>query len=337
MKEALLYESIESGKVRCNLCNHRCVIDSDKKGICRVRLNQEGKLYSLVYPKIIAAHVDPIEKKPLFHFLPGSLSYSISTVGCNFKCSFCQNFEISQYPEIYGGIAGQAIPPEEIVRQALTFECASISYTYTEPTIYFELAYECSQIAYSYGLKNVFVSNGYMTKEAIDLIKPYLHGINVDLKAFRESFYKKFCKARLGPVLDSLKYLKKYGIWVEVTTLVIPGENDSPEELRDIARFIKEELSSETPWHISRFYPTYKLNEHPPTPVKTLEKAYEIGREEGLKFVYLGNVPGHETESTFCPGCGKILIKRLGFHVEYNLIEKGKCPYCGEEISGVWE
>ncbi|MEZ0344798.1 MAG: AmmeMemoRadiSam system radical SAM enzyme [Caldimicrobium sp.] len=337
MKEALLYEKLEDKKVCCNLCNHHCLIDPDKTGICGVRLNRDGILYTLVYGKVIAENVDPIEKKPLYHFLPGSYSYSIATVGCNFQCSFCQNFEISQYPRLYQGrIPGEDISPNVVVERALATNSKSISYTYTEPTIYFEFALDCAKIASSKGLKNVFVSNGYMTKEALDLIKPYLHGINVDLKAFKEDFYLKICKAKLKPVLENLKYLKKLRIWVEITTLIIPGLNDSESELRDIARFIRDELGPETPWHISRFYPQFRMLDRPRTPVETLERAYEIGKEEGLYFIYVGNVPGHDKENTYCPKCDALLIERYGFSVLQNRLKDGTCSHCGFEIAGVW-
>ncbi len=337
-KEALLYEKLSENKVKCLLCGHGCVIPDGKRGICRIRLNEKGTLYSLVYGRPVAEAIDPIEKKPLYHFLPGSLSYSISTVGCNFRCLFCQNYHISQYPVEERGIPGEFVSPEEIVERALFYRAKSISYTYTEPTIYFEYALEIAKIAKEKGLKNVFVSNGYMSVKAIELIAPYLDGINVDLKSFRDDFYKKLCGARLRPVLDSLKSLKKAGIWVEVTTLIIPEKNDDPEELKDIAGFIKDELGAETPWHISRFYPTYKMQDHYPTPVETLEKAYEIGKAMGLKFIYLGNVPGHPLDNTYCPSCGKLLIKRAGFNiVKLEITEEGRCPACGAKIEGVWK
>ncbi len=338
MKEALLYEKLPGGEVRCNLCHHRCRIPPGKSGLCGVRRNREGTLYTLVYDKIIARHVDPIEKKPLFHFLPGSLSYSIATVGCNFQCDFCQNYEISQFPRHYGYVTGEALPPEKIVAEALASGSRSISYTYTEPTVYFELAYDCARLASEKGLRNVFVSNGYMTQETLDTIHPHLHGANIDLKAFREEFYRKHCKARLKPVLETLKHLKRLGVWLEVTTLLIPGENDDPEELRDIARFIKEELGPETPWHVTRFYPTYRLLTRPPTPVELLQKAYEIGRKEGLKYVYTGNVPGDRGENTYCWSCDQLLIERFGFRIIRNeLTPEGTCPRCGAKIDGIWK
>ncbi len=337
MKVALFYETLEDKKVRCKLCNHNCIIPPNSTGICGVRKNEGGVLYSLVYGKIIAQNLDPIEKKPLYHFLPGSWSYSIATVGCNFRCGFCQNYEISQYPHLYGNIVGKPVSPKLVVEEAVRDGAKSISYTYTEPTIYFEYAYDCAELAVKYGLKNVFVSNGYMSKEAIDYIAPYLHGINVDLKSFKDSFYRNLCKARLQPVLDNLKYLKEKGIWVEVTTLIIPGENDDPEELRDIASFIKNELGPETPWHISRFYPQFKMLNKSPTPEEILLKAYYIGKEAGLYYIYIGNVPGNQYEHTYCPQCNHIIIERYGFRIlKVDLSEDFTCPKCGFKIHGVW-
>ncbi len=338
MKEAMLYRKLEGGVVECGLCNHRCQIKPDKFGICRVRFNRNGTLYTLVYGKIIAQHVDPIEKKPLFHFLPGSRSLSIGTVGCNFQCDFCQNFEISQYPKIEGRVVGEDTSAEAVVQAALTTRSQSISYTYNEPTVFFEFAYDCAKLAVKHGLKNVFVSNGYMTTEALDTIYPHLHAANIDLKAFREEFYRKHCKARLAPVLETLKHLKKQGVWLEVTTLIIPGENDDPEELREIAQFIRDELGAETPWHVTRFYPRFQLLTRPATPVETLRMAYKIGKEAGLKYVYTGNVPGEDGEKTFCWNCGELLIDRYGFGImSFRLTDEGTCPKCGAKIDGVWE
>lgn len=338
MREALLYESLEEKKVRCNLCNHHCIIQPGKTGICGVRKNEGGILYSLVYGKVIAENVDPIEKKPLYHFLPGSFSYSIATIGCNFRCSFCQNFEISQHPHLYPGqIPGKRRTPEDIVRLASESGSKSISYTYTEPTIFFEFAFDCACLAVEKGIKNVFVSNGYMSKASIDIIAPYLHGINVDLKAFTEGFYQRLCKAKLKPVLDNLIYLKTKGLWVEITTLVIPEENDSEEELRAIARFIRDNLGPETPWHVSRFYPQFKMTNKPYTPVETLLRAYYIGKEEGLYYVYIGNVRGIEGENTYCPKCNTLLIERYGFTVLKMALREGRCPSCGFTISGIWK
>ncbi len=338
MRTALFYETLEDKKVRCYLCNHFCIISSNKTGICGVRKNEEGVLYSLVYGKIVAQHLDPIEKKPLYHFLPKSWSYSFSTVGCNFKCDFCQNFEISQAPHLYGSIVGRPMSPKEIIFSALKEGAKSISYTYTEPTVFFEFAYDCAKEAVKHGLKNVFVSNGYMSKQALEYIKPYLHGINVDLKAFNENFYKKFCKAKLVPVLDNLKYIKELGIWLEITTLLIPGENDDPQELKKIAKFIKEELGPETPWHVTRFYPAYRVLNKEITPVETLQKAYFIGKEVGLYYIYIGNLPGNTQENTYCPSCNYLLIERYGFRVfKVEIKEDSTCPNCGFFIHGVWK
>ena len=334
MKEAYLYEKLEEGKVKCNLCNHRCIIKDGSKGICGVRENRDGTLFSLVYDKIIAAHLDPIEKKPLFHFLPGSTSFSIATAGCNFRCKFCQNYEISQLPRNYK-ITGEYMSPDAIVAYAVKNGAKSISYTYTEPTIYFELALDTSRIAVQKGLKNVFVSNGYMTEDCLKEIYPDLHAANVDLKSFRDQFYREMCGARLKPVLNTIETMKKMGIWVEVTTLVIPGYNDSEEELKEIAKFLVS-LDPNIPWHVTRFYPMYRLTTVPPTPVNTLRKAREIGLNEGLRYVYTGNIPGDEGENTYCPNCGKLIIARHGFYVSKLEIKDGKCIYCKTSIAGVW-
>jgi len=335
MKEAYLYEKLEQNRVRCNLCNHRCVIKENGKGICGVKENRNGVLYSLVYDKVIAAHLDPIEKKPLFHFLSGTTSFSIATVGCNFRCKFCQNYEISQMPRDYNRIIGELIPPDAIVAYAIKNGAKSISYTYTEPTVYFELCLDTARIATQKGLKNVFVTNGYMTEECLKEIHPDLHAANVDLKSFKDQFYKDLCGARLKPVLKTIETMKSMGIWVEVTTLIIPGYNDSEEELKEIARFLVS-LDPNIPWHVTRFYPTYKLTTISSTPVETLQKAREIGFSEGLKYVYTGNIPGDEGENTYCPNCKKLLIERHGFYINRFELKNGMCPYCNTEIKGVW-
>jgi pyruvate formate lyase activating enzyme len=292
----------------------------------------------LVYGKLIARHIDPIEKKPLFHFLPGSLSYSVATVGCNFRCQFCQNADIAQMPADRGGmIMGETCGPTEIVDAALRAGCQSISYTYTEPTVYFELAYETARLASDKGLRNVFVTNGYMTADALEMIQPYLDAANVDLKAFTDQYYKEQCGARLQHVQATLKLMKSLGIFVEVTTLIVPGLNDDPHELRGLAEFIAQDLGIDTPWHISRFHPTYKLVNHPPTPVKTLTRTRKIGLKAGLKYVYTGNVPGNAAENTFCFRCGETVIERRGFQVSSLNVKKGRCLKCGTEIDGVWE
>ena len=332
----MFQEAREGNKVQCSLCCHRCLISPGKRGICAVRENRDGTLYSLVYDKVIAQNIDPIEKKPLFHFQPGSMSYSIATPGCNFRCRHCQNADISQLPHDHGGVVlGEEVSPSAIVAAALKTRCKSISYTYTEPTIYFELAYETALLAVEAGLKNVFVTNGYITPDALGVIRPYLHAANIDLKGFTDDFYKNICGARLQPVLDAIRLYKEFGIWIEITTLVIPGHNDSDEELRDIARFIRS-VGEEIPWHVTRFHPTYKLTDQPRTPLATLKRAQQIGFEAGLRYVYEGNIPG-EGENTVCWSCKKSLVKRIGFSVEENKVKEGKCSYCGAVIDGVWE
>lgn len=334
--QAYLFEKQKNKSVLCNLCHHRCRIKNGRRGICNVRANNNGVLESLVYGRLIATTVDPIEKKPFYHVLPGSLSYSIATVGCNFGCRFCQNSDIAQMPNDRGGrIIGDMTSPQAVVTDALAKGCESIAYTYTEPTIYFEFAYDTAKVAHAEGLKNLFVTNGYMTPEAIEMIGPYLDGANVDLKSFSNDYYKKFCAAKLEPVKTTLKALRAAGIWVEVTTLLIPGLNDSRSELEALAAFLANELGPDIPWHISRFHPTYKLTDRKVTPLKALILAREIGIAAGLKYVYTGNVPGERSANTFCYGCGKLLINRAGFSVGLNRIENGVCPDCGLAVCGI--
>ncbi len=337
MKEALFYDQEKEQTVLCRLCNHHCHIKEGKRGLCGVRENQAGKLYSLVYGKLVSENIDPIEKKPLFHMLPGSRSYSISTVGCNFRCEHCQNYQISQYPHTRGAeIIGQDRSAAEVVDGAQNADCRSISYTYVEPTIFYEFAYDCAVLARKRGIKNVFVSNGFMSEEVTRHLAPVLDGINIDIKAFTEKFYREVCKARLQPVLDNVRLMHELGVWVELTTLIIPGWNDSDGELREIAEFIKA-IDPAMPWHVTAFYPTYKMLDRPPTPASTLRKAREIGLAAGLSFVYQGNIPGEGGESTYCPSCNAMLIERFGYRIGQNNLEKGKCRSCGEKIAGIWE
>ncbi|MFH0732968.1 MAG: AmmeMemoRadiSam system radical SAM enzyme [Candidatus Omnitrophota bacterium] len=290
IKEAMLYKSMDGSLVECGLCAHHCRIAESQFGFCKVRQNKEGKLYTHVYGEVIAAHVDPIEKKPLYHFLPGSMSYSIAAPGCNFRCGFCQNWQISQLSaQDQASKVMYKMSSEQIVKAAIENNCKSISYTYTEPTIFFEYAFDTAKIAKQKGLSNIFVTNGFMTAETLQMIKPYLDAANVDLKFFREETYKKICKGRLQPVLDSIKLMKKSGIWLEITTLVVPGLNDSEEELADIAAFIAG-VDKKIPWHISRFFPNFEYYNVGATPLDILKKAKEIGKEKGLQHVYLGNV-----------------------------------------------
>ena len=334
MHQVYLYKKLEDKKVQCQNCAHYCIILPGKRGICAVRENRNGELYALNYGKIIAINVDPIEKKPFFHFLPGSRSLSIATVGCNFKCAGCQNWNISQLPQLTGRIEGQDISPEEIVKTALRQKLPSISYTYTSPTIFSEFSLDTMKLAKKEGLRNAWVTNGFWSKELFDLVSPYVDAANVDLKGFTDEFYLKVCGAKLQPILDTLKRLKEKKIWVEVTTLVIPTLNDSEETLRKIAEFIKNELGPETPWHTTQFSGaiSWRLQDLPETPVETLEMAYKIGKEAGLKYVYTGNVPGIPSEDTFCPKCNALAINRTGYTILRH-DKKGKCPKCGEDLN----
>lgn len=333
MKEAMLYEKLEDKKVHCFLCRHHCRIPEGELGICSVRQNRDGTLYSLVYNKAIATNVDPIEKKPLYHYKPGTLSYSIATVGCNFTCAFCQNSDIAQMPRDHGRIAGREMPPESVVRAAKNSNCESIAYTYTEPTIFFEYAYDISVLAKEEGIGNVFVSNGYMTDEAVETIAPYLDAINVDFKAFDKEVYRTYMGANLEQMKKGVKALFDAGIWIEVTTLIVPSLNDDEKQIRGIAEFVAS-LSRDIPWHISRYHPSYRFMRQSPTPVKTLQHAKEIGKEYGLHYIYIGNVLG-EDSTTKCPSCGEDVITRFGFHVSEKKIKNGKCAFCGSEIAGV--
>ncbi len=334
MKEAMFYVRESDNRVRCGLCRFRCLISDGARGICAVRENRGGVLYTLVYGKLCAEHVDPIEKKPLFHVMPGSKSYSIATVGCNFHCHHCQNYSISQVAS-NAPIHGSEQSPQDIVKQAISNDCSSISYTYTEPTIFFEFAYDTARLAKEAGLRNIFVTNGYISKDALATIAPFLDAANIDLKGYSEAFYRDFVHARLSEVLDSIVEYRKQGIWIEITTLVIPGLNDSEAELQGIAAFIADNLGVDTPWHVSQFYPTYKLIDRPRTPVETLRMAHDIGKAAGLRFVYEGNVPGEGGENTWCPSCSSLLIKRYGFQIESNMIRSGACPDCGLKIPGI--
>jgi len=335
MKEARLYEKLSEDRVQCVLCGHRCLIADGRRGVCRVRENDGGTLYTRTYGAVIARHIDPVEKKPLFHFHPGTSAYSVATPGCNFRCQWCQNADISQLPrERDFDLRGEGMPPEDVVSAARQAGCRSIAYTYTEPTIFFEYAYDTARLAHEEGIDNVFVTNGYMTDEMLEAFDPYLDAANVDLKSFRNETYKEYVGAELQPVLESLKKMKELGVWLEVTTLVIPDINDDPGEIRDAARFVAEELGEETPWHISRFFPSYQMQNVPPTPPETLEKARAIGREEGLRYIYVGNLPGED--NTVCHSCGERLIRRVGYRVSQNVVrEEGTCPSCGMAVAGV--
>lgn len=336
--ETLIYERLDDQAVRCGICSHLCTIKEGKTGICRVRRNDGGKLISLIYPKVIAAAVDPIEKKPLYHVKPGSNSYSIASPGCNFRCTFCQNADIAQTDSTDSYIMRRArdFQPIDIVSEALANGCESISYTYTEPTVFFELAFETAKLAKKAGLINIFVTNGFMSPKALEMIAPYLDAANVDLKAFNDDFYKTFCKARIEPVKSNLKSMGKLGVFAEVTTLLIPGLNDGGDDLKSMAEWISGELGPQTPWHISRFHPCHEMMDRSSTPVASLEKAWEYGQSAGLHYVYIGNVPSHPGENTSCHSCGTGLVERMGYSIRNRMKQNGRCPDCGTPVSGIF-
>lgn len=357
--EARFYEPLPDKKVLCTLCPHDCRIPDGGRGACSVRYNRGGRLYTLVYDKVVAREVNPIEKKPLFHFHPGSHAYSISTVGCNMRCAYCQNWQISQWPKDHlpkkldaapdpgapapicpqleamdARVPGEPVTPAEIVRAARQTGCLSVSYTFTEPTIFYELAQDTAVLARGQGLKNSFVSNGFISEAPLREIASLLDAVNIDLKFFRDESYRRISRARLQPVLDAIRLYHALGVWVEVTTLVIPGLNDGDEELTGIAEFLAG-LDPAIPWHLSQYYPAYRMHDHPPTPVETLRRACEIGRQAGLRYVYEGNVPGEGGENTHCWQCGALLIERFGFFVRLNRIRQGACPDCGTAVDGI--
>jgi len=336
---AWLSHKLDDGRVACDACNQHCKLHEGEYGICGIRKVEGGELRLLTYGLAAAINVDPVEKKPMFHFLPGSNIFSFGTVGCNFSCKFCQNADISQYPKEHNhDIVGHPLSPEQAVELALEYGCQSIAYTYNEPVVFFEYTYDTAKLAHEAGLKNVYVTSGFETHKAIDTLAPYLDGMNIDIKSYSQPFYKEICGASLKPVLDTIEYAYKKGIWVETTTLLIPGLNDSDEEIRSIARF-QADLDPSMPWHISGFHPMYKMQDRPRTPASTLRRAYEIGKEEGLKYVYVGNIDDEARESTYCPGCNKIVIDRQGYigqFVTNHLVDKNACPYCGTKIAGVW-
>ena len=358
LREARFYESLPDGKVRCTLCPHDCRIGEGARGACGVRYNRGGTLYTLVYDKVVAREVNPIEKKPLFHFYPGSFSYSISTVGCNLRCSFCQNWQISQWPKDHlpkhlqeddrdepepvcpqlaaldAEIPGESVTPDALVNAALATGCRSMSYTFTEPTIFYELAYDTAVLARERGLGNTFVSNGFISEAPLRELAGVLDAANIDLKFFKEETYRRISRARLQPILEAIRLYHELGVWLEVTTLIIPDINDSDEELTQIAEFIAS-ISPAIPWHVSRYYPAYRMWEHAPTTVHTLRRARDIGLGCGLRYVYEGNVPGEGGENTYCHHCKALLIERYGFVVRNNRVRDGRCPDCGAGVDGI--
>lgn len=335
MKQALLFKTLKNDTVQCQACNHYCVIENETRGKCGARENKAGTLYSAVYGFPCALHIDPIEKKPFFHFLPGSQSLSLATVGCNLACYNCQNWSISQGPKINPDdfAAGKIILPEEIIIMAQQNKTPSISYTYTEPTIFVEYALDIMRLAKKTGIKNAWVSNGFFSVETFDLVRPFLDAANIDLKSFDDGFYQRYCGGRLQPILDNLKRIKQVGVWLEITTLVIPSLSDGEENFKKMADFIKKELGEETPWHISQFSGaiSWKLRDLPETPPDTLKKAYEIGRKAGLKYVYTGNIAGLDSEDTYCPKCHAKMVNRSGYFIT-RADNQGKCAKCGTDL-----
>jgi pyruvate formate lyase activating enzyme len=332
---AELFERGIQNQVTCRLCAHQCRLHDGATGICRVRKNIAGILYSLNSDHVVAIHMDPIEKKPLYHFLPASGTFSIAAMGCNFSCRFCQNHSISMVNKEQS-IVGETISPEQLVQYALKNRARSISYTYTEPTVFFELMLETARLAHQEGIKNVMVSNGYMTGQALSILGPFLDAANIDLKAFSEIFYKKYCSASLKPVLETISALRARGIWLEITTLLIPGLNDDCEEIKRLISFLLQ-LNDNIPWHVSRFFPHYQLQNIPPTAQDSIYKFLHLGAEMGLKYLYGGNLTADCWNDTQCPHCEKKLIRRVGYQTEIIALQSGKCQFCGQDIAGVWE
>ena len=338
--KAWLSKKLDNNKILCQACSQVCKLNEGEYGICGVRRVEGGELRLLVYGLAAAVNIDPIEKKPLYHFLPNSSVFSVGTVGCNFACSFCQNYDISQSPkDSQHNISGKQLLPQDIVQLALDNGCKSIAYTYNEPVIFFEYTYDTAKLAQEHGLKNLYVTSGYETHKAIDLIEPYIDAMNIDIKSFSDKFYQDTCGAKLKPVLETVRYAHKKGIWIEITTLIISGKNDSDDEIRSIAKFIAE-LDNSIPWHLSAFHPTYKMKDRPRTPLSTLLRAYDIAKEEGLKYIYIGNVSHEDYQSTYCPNCHRRVINRDGSrreHIDNKLDANGTCPYCSTLLDGVWK
>jgi pyruvate formate lyase activating enzyme len=332
--EAKFYQKLAGEKICCKLCPRNCVVEEGERGSCGVRENRDGVFYTLVYARVCTAHVDPVEKKPLFHYLPGTNAFSIATAGCNVHCKFCQNWEISQSrPE---QIPAEYVPPQRVAELAKQHNCPTIAYTYSEPVIYSEFLMATADAAHEVGVRSLVVSNGYMGEEALKVAYGKMDAVKIDLKAFSESYYKDVVKARLKPVLESLVTLRKMGKWTEVVYLVVTGLNDGDEELRGLAQWVKGNLGAEVPLHFTQFYPAYQMENLPVTPVATLERAKAIADAEGLQYVYIGNVPGHPAQNTYCPQCHRMLVERVGFTANRVLIEKDCCPFCQHPIAGIW-
>lgn len=335
LKKAMLQEPLSNSRVKCHICPWRCEIAPEKTGVCRMRINKEGTLYLLNYALVSSVNADPIEKKPLFHFYPGTLVFSLGSWGCNFHCLHCQNWEISQTEPRQGDREGYEISPEMAIHLTQRYGCRGIAWTYNEPIIWFEYTYDGAQLAKQKGLYTVYVTNGFITPEALDTIGPYLDAFRVDIKGFSDKFYVGLAKiTRWREILAmTIRAKEKWGMHIEVVTNVIPTMNDDEEQLLSLACWIRDKLGELVPWHITRFYPHHKLLHLPPTPISTLEKAWQIGKKAGLRFVYIGNVPGHPAENTTCYSCGKLLIERFGYQTRIRALKDSSCPFCGAEIN----
>jgi len=332
---ASYWESV-GGIVHCLLCPRKCIIAPGQRGFCTARINRDGVLYTLGYANPVALHVDPIEKKPFFHVLPGTTAYSIAVAGCNMRCLFCQNWQISQAKP--DEVTAYDMTPADVVREAKRSSSPFIVYTYTEPTVFYEYMRDISMLARSAGLRNGMHTCGYINPEPLKELLKYMDAVNVDLKSFNPDFYRKMgAMADLESVLETIKSVKNAGVWLELTNLIIPGQNDDPKEIRKMCEWIKQNVGDDVPLHFSRFVPSFELSNLPPTPVEKLEEAYKIAREAGLKHVYIGNVPGHTYENTYCPNCKRIVVARIGYEILENNIRDGKCKFCGEKIAGIWK
>jgi pyruvate formate lyase activating enzyme len=334
MKEASLYKKLRGKKVKCLNCSHYCILQENQRGLCGVRENKNGKLYSLVYGKVSALDIDPIEKKPLFHFLPGTETLSLATAGCQFRCKNCQNWQLSQEIKKEKTIEGKELKPKEIVKIAKKYNLPSISYTYTDPIVFSEYALDIMKLAKKEGIKNIWITSGFWSKELFNFVSPFIDAVNVDIKSSEESFYTENCGGKLKPVLETLKRIKEKGIWIEITTLVIPSLNDKDEIFEKISSFIKKELGRETPWHISKFSGdiSWKLQNLPSTPNETLKRAFDIGKKKGLNYVYVGNTSIPNLENTYCPYCNEKIIERKGYFIK-RFDKEGKCPKCSKKIN----
>lgn len=335
LTEVMFYKKLDDLRIECTICPKRCRVADLERGYCGNKENRGGIYYSLVYGKACAVHTDPIEKKPLFHYLPGSTAFSIAAAGCNFECRFCQNWQIAQYrPE---QIESADLTPAAVAAQAASSGASSIAYTYSEPVVFYEYMHDCAREGRARGIGSVMISNGFILEEPLVQVCRHLTAVKIDLKAFSDKFYRDYCSGELEPVLHTLTVLKRLGIWFEIVVLIIPTLNDAADETQRMCRWIAANLGPDVPLHFSRFHPMYKITNLPPTPVKTLETCRTIAAAAGLRYVYLGNVPGHAAESTYCPSCSKVLIKRMGYAILENNLRQGKCPACGRPIPGVWE